>query len=95
MVHDKITTVVILSCDRITMVVILSRACDRITTTSPYIDIIYFIPNPEPYLLTKYGPTIMRLTVTDPRAKYNMKSVTPVLKFVINLRKIIIVILSQ
>ena len=48
MVHDKITTVVILSCDRITMVVILSRARDRITTPSPYIDIIYFIPNPEP-----------------------------------------------
>jgi len=30
------------------MVVILSRARDRITTPSPYIDIIYFIPNPEP-----------------------------------------------
>jgi len=34
----------------------------------------------------------MRLTLTDPRAKY-MKPVTPVLKFVINFRKIVVVIL--
>jgi len=51
MVHDKITTVVILLRDRITTVVILS--CEKITlpvteSPSPYIDIIYFIPNPEP-----------------------------------------------
>jgi len=36
----------------------------------------------------------MRLTLADPRAKY-MKRVTFVLKFMINLRKIIVVILSR